>query len=204
MTFKSRLKKAMEEGGFTQASLAKESGLAQSMIWKLVSGKASGTSKLVPISKALGVRPEWLGEGTGPMREGGDNSTERFGTDPFFAVEIFDGEVNTNTWLHVPNIVKGGSCRAYQIDEDTGCIEVPSGTYIVVDSSEEPGNNDLIYANTGKSSSVYRFVRGGAEDFLAVDDPRVPLIPVSTVDIKGVIVFLLRGFRRQSSTDKSK
>jgi SOS-response transcriptional repressor LexA len=202
MTFKSRLKKAMEEGGFTQASLAKETGMAQSMIWKLVSGNASGTAKLVPLAKALGVRPEWLGEGSGPMRDGGNDKSQRIGDGPVFGVEIYDGDIRTNTWITVPGLVKSDSCKAYHITEDTGCSDVPAGTYIVVDSAEEVGNNDLVYANTGKQSSVYRFVRGGTEDFLSVDDNRVPLIPVSSVEIQGVIVFLLRGLKKQTSTDK--
>ncbi|WP_081445094.1 LexA family transcriptional regulator [Serratia odorifera] len=197
MTFKSRLKKAMEEGGFTQAALAKETGMAQSMIWKLVSGNANGTSKLVILSKALGVRPEWLGEGSGPMREGDKNEHHRIGSGPIFGVEIYDGDIRTNTWITVPGLAKSDSCKAYHMTEDTGCSEVPAGTYIVVDSAEEAGNNDLVYATTGKKSSVYRFVRGGVEDFLSVDDSRVPLIPANSVDIKGVIVFLLRGLKNK-------
>lgn len=202
MTFRSRLQQAMEEGGFTQAALAKKTGMAQSMIWKLVSGKAAGTSKLVTLSKALGVRPEWLGEGSGPMREGGKSEDQRIGEGPVFGVEIYDGDTRTNTWIMAPDLVQSDSCKAYQITEDTGCSDVPAGTYIVVDSSEEAGNNDLVYASTGNKSSVYRFVRGGTEDFLSVDDKRVPLIPINSVEIKGVIVFLLRGLKKQTSTDK--
>ncbi|HAU8266093.1 TPA: helix-turn-helix domain-containing protein [Kluyvera intermedia] len=204
MSFSSRLKKAMEEGGFTQASLAKETGLAQSMIWKLASGNAKGTSKLVVLAKALGVRPEWLGEGSGPMRDGDKQDLERLSSEPFFPVQIYDGDTHTNVWIHVPDVIKSESCRAYHVVEDTGCAEVPSGTYIVVDSSESPGNNDLVYAKIGDKTSVYRFIRGGTEDFLSVDDSRVPLISVKSSEIKGVIVFLLRGLKRHTSTDKNK
>ncbi|OVZ85803.1 hypothetical protein CBW58_22860 [Yersinia frederiksenii] len=204
MAFKDRLKKAMEERGITQASLAKETGLAQSMIWKLVTGNANGTSKLVAISKALGVRPEWLGEGSGPMRDGEKNNNERNWSGPIFGVEIYDGDVHTNKWITVPDLVKSDSLKAYDIAEDTGCSDVPAGTYIVVDSSEAPANNDLVYAKIGRNTSVYRFVSGGAEDFLSVDDPRVPLIPTSSVEIMGVIVFLLRGLRRHMNTGKTK
>jgi len=204
MTFKDRLKKAMEDGGFTQASLAKEAGMAQSMIWKLLSGASNGTSKLLPLSKALDVRPEWLGEGSGPMREGNKNDIERHWHDPIFGVEIYEGDVHTNKWINVPDLVKSDNLRAYEITEDTGCSEVPAGTYIVVDSSETPGNNDLVYAKAGKKVSVYRFLSGGSEDFLSVDDSRLPLIPTSSVEIKGVIVFLLRGLRKHSATGKTK
>lgn len=41
--------------------------MAQPTIWRLVSGNASGTKKVVEISRALGVEPEWLATGDGPM-----------------------------------------------------------------------------------------------------------------------------------------
>ncbi|MRT01912.1 helix-turn-helix domain-containing protein [Ewingella americana] len=62
----------MKESNYTQGSLAKAVGMAQSSVWKLVSGGAQGSRKLVDIAKVLGVRPEWLADGSGPMRaEGG-------------------------------------------------------------------------------------------------------------------------------------
>lgn len=68
MTFSERLKLAMEEGGFTQGSLAEAVGMAQPSIWKLVSGGAKASKKTVQIANVLGVRPEWLSDGVGPMR----------------------------------------------------------------------------------------------------------------------------------------
>ncbi|HDL6968854.1 TPA: helix-turn-helix transcriptional regulator [Yersinia enterocolitica] len=61
----------MKEGGHTQGSLAKAVGMAQSSVWKLVSGGAKGSRKIVDIARVLGVRPEWLSDGSEPMREGG-------------------------------------------------------------------------------------------------------------------------------------
>lgn len=71
MTFSERLEMAMKESGHTQGSLAKAVGMAQSSVWKLVSGGAQGSRKLVDIAKVLGVRPEWLSDGSEPMRAGG-------------------------------------------------------------------------------------------------------------------------------------
>ncbi|MGP2731761.1 LexA family transcriptional regulator [Serratia bockelmannii] len=71
MTFSERLDMAMKESGYTQGSLAKAVGMAQSSVWKLVSGGAQGSRKLVDIAKVLGVRPEWLSDGSGPMRAEG-------------------------------------------------------------------------------------------------------------------------------------
>lgn len=71
MTFADRLNLAMKEGGFTQGSLAEAVGMAQPSIWKLTSGAAKGSRRLVDIARVLGVRPEWLSDGSEPMRENG-------------------------------------------------------------------------------------------------------------------------------------
>lgn len=71
MNFSDRLELAMKESGYTQGSLAKAVGMAQSSVWKLVSGGAKGSKRLVDIAKVLGVRPEWLSDGSEPMREPG-------------------------------------------------------------------------------------------------------------------------------------
>lgn len=62
MSFSERLAEAMLKAGITQGRLAKEVGMAQSSINKLLNG-ASGSRKVVEISKVLGVNPEWLSQG---------------------------------------------------------------------------------------------------------------------------------------------
>lgn len=65
----------MQERGVTQGALAEAVGMAQPSVWKLVSGGAKGSRKTVQIAHFLGVRPEWLSDGTGPMRaEGGESN----------------------------------------------------------------------------------------------------------------------------------
>ncbi|MFS9419516.1 XRE family transcriptional regulator [Citrobacter sp. C411] len=67
-SFSERLNIAMQERGITQGALAEAVGMAQPSVWKLVSGGAKGSRKTVQIAHALGVRPEWLSDGIGPMR----------------------------------------------------------------------------------------------------------------------------------------
>lgn len=62
MTLAQRLKVAMKESGLTQAALAEKAGVSQAAIQKITSGKSQSTTKLLEISRALHVRPEWLGE----------------------------------------------------------------------------------------------------------------------------------------------
>lgn len=68
-TLSDRLNKAMELAGMSQGALAKASGVAQPTIWRLTSGNARGSTKIVEIANALGVNSEWLSTGIGPMKK---------------------------------------------------------------------------------------------------------------------------------------
>ncbi|MDD9221541.1 XRE family transcriptional regulator [Enterobacter kobei] len=70
-TFSERLNLAMKEAGVTQGALANAVGMAQPSVWKLVSGGGKGSRKTVQIAQVLGVRPDWLADGIGPMRDDG-------------------------------------------------------------------------------------------------------------------------------------
>ncbi|HCZ3650537.1 S24 family peptidase [Escherichia coli] len=66
MSFSDRLQLAMTIRGYSQGKLAREVGMAQSSVNKLVNG-ATGSRKVVEIANILNVRPEWLSYGVGPM-----------------------------------------------------------------------------------------------------------------------------------------
>ncbi|MEL0577021.1 helix-turn-helix transcriptional regulator [Pectobacterium punjabense] len=68
MNFSDRLKRAMSEAGYTQGSLAKAVGMAQSSVNKLLKG-AAGSRKTVEIASVLNVSPEWLATGSGGMKK---------------------------------------------------------------------------------------------------------------------------------------
>lgn len=199
MTLAKRLRQAMQEAGYTQSSLAEKAGMAQSMIWKLLSGKAHSTSKILDLSKVLNVSPEWLADGEGVMRKSDNGGIEYYNMTP---VHLYkqqsdsSGFYDTGDIIMIPDIIEAKNQKAFKIETNSGCIEAPAGTYIVVDPDEVPGTNDLVYARINDSSSVYRFVDGGADKYLSVDDPRVPLIPLSDVYFVGVITYLIRGLRR--------
>jgi SOS-response transcriptional repressor LexA len=65
MNISSRIESRMRDLGLTQDALAKRAGVSQTTIFKLLSGKAAQTRKIVEIAKALGVTPEWLATGLG-------------------------------------------------------------------------------------------------------------------------------------------
>ncbi|MGL5968431.1 MAG: XRE family transcriptional regulator [Kluyvera sp.] len=66
-TLADRLNYAMNERGMSQGQLAKAANMAQPTIWRITSGNAKGTTKMFDLANALGVRPEWLADGRGPM-----------------------------------------------------------------------------------------------------------------------------------------
>lgn len=76
MSFSDRLNTAMQKAGYTQGALAKAVGMAQSSINQLLN-KATGSRKTVEIAKVLGVNPEWLAFGEGPMLPSGQYSVEQ-------------------------------------------------------------------------------------------------------------------------------
>lgn len=205
MTFSKRLKIAMDEGGFTQGSLANAVNMAQSSVWKLISANASGSRRVVDIARVLNVRPEWLANGVGPMREGSSNKDEPCENKTaivkysgMFPVDIHDDKGPTGNKIMVPDLVESQTCKAYRLKVNSGCTEAPAGTIIVVDSNEQAGTDDLVYAYVNGVPSVYRFVQGGNNGYLSVDDPRVPLIDIGfNSEIIGVVVYILRNMKRR-------
>lgn len=70
MGFSERLAQAMKHAGYTQGRLAKDVGMAQSSVNKLLK-EANGSRKTVEIASVLGVRAEWLSTGDGEMELSG-------------------------------------------------------------------------------------------------------------------------------------
>lgn len=66
-TLAARLKLARTRAGFTQTQLAKLSGMKQPDISKIELGDILKTTGIARLSQALGVLPEWLELGNGPM-----------------------------------------------------------------------------------------------------------------------------------------
>lgn len=65
--FAHRVRARRAELKLSQGELAKAAGLSQSTIAQIESGRNEGTTKMVELARALGVRESWLAEGTLPM-----------------------------------------------------------------------------------------------------------------------------------------
>ncbi|WP_405468644.1 helix-turn-helix domain-containing protein [Morganella morganii] len=65
--FPQRLKHAMKAAGLTQKELAERTGVSQSVISRLITGKDKTGTRSGVLSHALGVNFDWLHYGTGEM-----------------------------------------------------------------------------------------------------------------------------------------
>lgn len=196
-TLAERLNIAMQlRGNMTQGALAKASGISQPTIWRLIKGEAKGTKKLVDIANALNVNAEWLANGVGDME--GNNPTprvDRIDNNSYVPVWTVSGQ--TNDSVVAPDGKVTPHWRAYILDRNSGCSEAPAGSIVIVDTSLKPGTNDLVVAINGGSVSVYRFLDGGSDGYLSVDDSRIPLLDLSlSAELVGVAIFILRDLRR--------
>lgn len=201
-TISERLNLAMQARGITQGALAKASGVAQPTIWRLTSGQAKASKKVVDIANALNVSVDWLANGVGDMEDAGREyrppQTRSADMEGSFIVPVYEHDTQTENIVVVPDAVKSKTCRAYVLERNSGCSEAPAGTTVVVDTAEAPGTGDLVYAKVNNNYSVYRFLDGGTDGYLSVDDERVPLIDIgSGAELIGVAVFLLRELKRR-------
>jgi transcriptional regulator with XRE-family HTH domain len=196
-TLAERLAYAMKIRGLTQGGLSKAAGLSQPTVWRLVQGKATGSTKILSIARALSVNADWLLSGIGEMESQAQDKQQLDISVPAGAIKLpvyYPSGQATDDFIFIPKKIYSNSCVAYLLDRNTGIKEIESGTVIVVDSKEFPGNGDLVFSS-GNSQLVFRFVSGGSDGFLSVDDSRVPLIDFKSIDFSGVIVFIFKSLR---------
>lgn len=196
-TLAERLAYAMKNRSMTQGSLSKAAGISQPTVWRLVQGKAAGSTKILSIARALSVNADWLSSGIGEMESKNQSDQSANISTPIGAIKLpvyFPSGQPTDDYIFIPNKFYSKGCTAYLLDKNTGIKEIETGTVIVVDSNVFPGNGDLVFSSSN-SQLVFRFVSGGSEGFLSVDDSRVPLINFNSIDFSGVIVFIFKSLR---------
>ncbi|MGG8247712.1 XRE family transcriptional regulator [Klebsiella aerogenes] len=197
-TLAERLNLAMELSGMSQGALAKASGVAQPTIWRLTSGNARGSTKIVEIAKALGVRTDWLSTGSGPMRDDGQEPVSALpqqNTSPsdVFRVEVLDLTVSAGpgsfmisefvevlhaiefTTEHARSLFGNRSqadVKVMTVDGDSMCPTIKSGDRLFFDVSVRSFKVDGVYAFVfGQHFHVKRLQMQGLQLAVLSDNP---------------------------------
>lgn len=215
-TLAERLNQAMELSGMSQGALAKASGVAQPTIWRLTSGNARGSTKIVEIANALGVRSEWLSTGAGPMREDGQmptnsqQKTELAPTDTFriealdFYVSAGPGAINSE-FVEVLRSVeysvedarrmfngrKAEQIRIINVRGDSMSGTIEPGDLLFVDISVQQFDGDGIYAFIYDDTSHVKRLQKMKDKLLVISDNQtyLPWDPIEKEEMNRIFVF---------------
>ncbi|EJG2186279.1 TPA: helix-turn-helix transcriptional regulator [Citrobacter freundii] len=215
-TLAERLNQAMELSGMSQGALAKASGVAQPTIWRLTSGNARGSTKIVEIANALGVRTEWLSTGIGPMREEGQSpkslpvKSEPLPTDTFriealdFCVSAGPGAVNSE-FVEVLRSVeysvedarrmfngrKAEQIRIINVRGDSMSGTIEPGDLLFVDISIQHFDGDGIYAFIYDDTSHVKRLQKMKDKLLVISDNQTyrPWEPIEKEEMNKIFVF---------------
>lgn len=201
MTFSERLNLAMKESGYTQSALAEAVGMAQPSVWKLASGGAKGSKKTAQLAKTLGVRAEWLADGSGAMRDGDapPDSHKFTGRDKkdsnIYRIEVLDlvvsagpGRYMLSDNVEVLNAIEFTSDRAkalfgsrqahdvkvMTVDGDSMSPTIKSGDRLFFDVSVREFTTDGVYAFVfGKTFHIKRLQMQGSTLVVLSDNPHL-------------------------------
>ncbi|HGN8722474.1 MULTISPECIES: XRE family transcriptional regulator [Enterobacter cloacae complex] len=215
-TLAERLNQAMELSGMSQGALAKASGVAQPTIWRLTSGNARGSTKIVEIANALGVRSEWLSTGVGPMREDSQmpaishTKTEPGRTDTFriealdFYVSAGPGAINSE-FVEVLRSVeysvedarqmfngrKAEQIRIINVRGDSMSGTIEPGDLLFVDISVQHFDGDGIYAFIYDDTSHVKRLQKMKDKLLVISDNQTyrPWDPIEKEEMNRILVF---------------
>lgn len=213
MTFSERLSLAMKEAKMTQGSLAEAVGMAQPSIWKLVSGGAKGSTRVVDLARVLGVQADWLSNGTGPMRADGQQPAAPAVTTPsnVYRVEVMNlsvsagpGTVNSE-FVEVLRSVeyspedarlmfdgrKQEQVRIINVRGDSMSGTIEPGDLLFVDISVNNFDGDGIYAFLYDDTAHVKRLQKMKDKLLVISDNKsyTPWDPIERDEMNRVFVF---------------
>lgn len=213
-TLAERLNQAMEQSGMSQGALAKASGVAQPTIWRLTSGNARGSTKIVEIANALGVRTEWLSTGIGPMRSDGQQpaSIAPIKADPnIFRVDVLDLTVSAGPGVINSEFVEVLRSVEYSVEDarqmfngrkqeqiriinvrgDSMSGTIEPGDLLFVDISVQHFDGDGIYAFIYDDTSHVKRLQKMKDKLLVISDNPTyrPWEPIEKEEMNKIFVF---------------
>jgi len=213
-TLAERLNEAMTMAGMSQGALAKSSGVAQPTIWRLASGNARGSTKIVEIANALGVRSEWLSTGQGPMREDGQQPQplfEKTGDSDVFRLDVLDLTVSAGPGIinqefveilhsveyapaearHMFDGRKAENIRIINVRGDSMSGTIEPGDLLFVDISVKSFDGDGIYAFLYDDTAHVKRLQKMKDKLLVISDNKsyAAWDPIEKDEMNRVFVF---------------
>ncbi len=200
--------------GMSQGALAKSSGVAQPTIWRLASGNARGSTKIVEIANALGVRSEWLSTGQGPMREDGQQPQplfEKTGDSDVFRLDVLDLTVSAGPGIinqefveilhsveyapaearHMFDGRKAENIRIINVRGDSMSGTIEPGDLLFVDISVKSFDGDGIYAFLYDDTAHVKRLQKMKDKLLVISDNKsyAAWDPIEKDEMNRVFVF---------------
>ncbi|MBS6741369.1 MAG: helix-turn-helix transcriptional regulator [Enterobacteriaceae bacterium] len=211
MGFSERLERAMTDSGFTQGRLAKSVGMAQSSVNKLLKGAAS-SRKTVEIASVLGVRPEWLSTGEGPMRnEGQLPASQQTTSNNIYRIEVLNlsvsagpGVVNSEfvevlrSMEYTPDDAramfdgrKAEQIRIINVRGDSMSGTIEPGDLLFVDINVKGFDGDGIYAFLYDETVHVKRLQKMKDKLLVISDNKIysPWDPIERDEMNRVLIF---------------
>lgn len=211
-TFSERLTAAMSAAGLSQAQLAELVGVSQPAVQKMASGKTNGSRKMVELSHALGVRPEWLSTGNGPMcQDGQQPDKQQVHRDDIYRLEVLNlsvsagpGVVNSEfvevlrSMEYAPEDArrmfdgrKAEQIRIINVRGDSMSGTIEPGDLLFVDISVKNFDGDGIYAFLYDDTAHVKRLQKMKDKLLVISDNKIysPWDPIEKDEMNRVFIF---------------
>lgn len=172
MELKNRLAEALAIAKKSPTQLAADTGLSDSAISQLLSGKTKGlrANSAVKIEAATGVRSTWLITGEGPMLVSSSNVTAapvgatRIPLISYVQAGCWTGIVDSyqpgdaDEWL-LTDLELSGTAFALQIKGESMTPEFKEGDRVIIDPCVQPLPGDFVAAKNGDNEATFKKYR---------------------------------------------
>ena len=213
-TLAERLREARKAADMTQKALGDAVGVSQAAIQKIETGKASQTTRLLDISKALRIRPEWLSTGQGPMRADGQHPqslSAKSNDSDVFRLNVLDLAVSAGPGVinqefveilhsveyaqaearHMFDGRKAENIRIINVRGDSMSGTIEPGDLLFVDISVKSFDGDGIYAFLYDETAHVKRLQKMKDKLLVISDNKIytPWDPIEKDEMNRVFIF---------------
>lgn len=198
---KDRMRLALQESGKDQSELSRAAGITSVAVnnWCTGAVKSIRSDTLLKVAKALGVTPEWLASGMGPMNVKAQQQEDSFPRIPreedYFLIPIFstygacgNGFLNDNIEVTGEKAFRKEQIKKLDVDPSLACVihaagdsmypYIADGDEVLIDKRVAPTRTGEIYAvMIDGEVFIKRLAREFGSLFLRSDNPNKSMYP---------------------------